>query len=155
MSNYSVESVLTDEALFNDFNWNRSSLIDFGDFMRNEGIKDKKPIVISIFLHEQRIYQVGLEGSSAENDVWVSRKVNTIKATKHASIYLRAQIEGEVKSRLGIENNLGDLAICGGGMPILKSNELVGIVVISGLPHYEDHLYIVDNFKKWSKNNGI
>lgn len=155
MSNYSVESVLADEALFNDFSWNRASLIDFGDFMRNEGIKDKKPIVISIFYYEQRIYQVGLEGSSTENDIWVNRKVNTVKATRHSSIFLRAQLEGEVKSRLGIENNLGDLAICGGGMPILKSDQLEGIVVISGLPHYEDHLFIVENFKKWSKNYGI
>lgn len=150
MSPYSVESVLADEELLGTYPWNRSKLIDFGDYMKRLAMESGRPIVISIFLDYQRIYQIGLEGSSEDNDTWIQRKINTVYAIRHSSLFLRAHIEGEIQQRLHIKNHLGDLAVCGGGIPILQNGSVKGIILVSGLPHYEDHLFIMENFKNWS-----
>ncbi len=150
MSLFTPDSVLADESLINEYKWNRNSLIAFGEFMKSEALKAAKPIVIAIFYEDQRIYQIGLEGTSQENDDWVSRKVNSVLATGHASLYIRAQIEGEIANKLSIKNHLGDLAFCGGGIPILNQGKVVGVLVVSGLPHYEDHKFILDSFRAWS-----
>lgn len=150
MSQYTPASVLEDEALVNSFNWSRESLLDFGDFMKTEALSAKLPIAIAIFESGQRIYQVGLPGSTTDNDLWIQRKVNTVLATNHATLHIRAQIDGEIRELLGIKDHLGDLALCGGGIPIFENGEVKAILIFSGLTQYEDHKFIMDAFKKWS-----
>lgn len=39
-------------------------------------------------------------------------------------------------------------AICGGGFPIIKQNEVKGAICVSGLDHLDDHEVIIESLRK-------
>ena len=43
-----------------------------------------------------------------------------------------------------------DYVFCGGGFPIrLKSGEMVGGLLVSNLPHEQNHQFIIDSLQEW------
>jgi uncharacterized protein (UPF0303 family) len=123
--------------------WNQINAVEFGEFMKARGLNQNLKIVIAIFYNGQRMYHVGLPGTELLNDDWVMRKVNTVELTKQSSLSLRVKVDalGVQEDELGFQS--GHLAVCGGGYPLYTNGELVGIAVVSGLPHVEDHEFIV------------
>lgn len=151
----SRKSALEHELEFGIREWNREELIELGEFMVDKGILNKLPLVVAIFFKGQRIFQKGIAGSSAENDIWVQRKLNTVELTGHSSLALREKID-----RLKIqESDLGfrtsDLAVCGGGFPLFNASGLVGVLIVSGLPHLDDHDLIVDSLREYLKGEKL
>ena len=43
-----------------------------------------------------------------------------------------------------------EIACCGGGFPLtVKNTGVIGTICVSGLPHLEDHNFIVDALKEY------
>ncbi len=131
--------------------WDQQSTVLFGELMKSHAIEKNLAIAIALFFSGQRIYQVGLPGSSSLNDEWITRKANTVTLTHHSSLSLRRRLEG-----LGIQEdqlgfNAGHLAVCGGGFPLYTDGLPVGIAIVSGLPHEEDHKFIVESLVAFKK----
>ena len=144
-------SSLEHEAEFGIREWSREELIQIGELMVNRGTLNKLPLVVAIFFNGQRIFQKGIDGSSADNDLWVQRKLNTVELTGHSSLALREKIDNLNIQESDLGFRTSDLAVCGGGFPLFNSAGLVGVLIVSGLPHLDDHDLIVDSLREYLK----
>jgi len=144
-------SAIEHESEFGVHDWKREELFELGELMISSGLKEKLPLVVAIFFKGQRIFQKGIEGSSADNDLWVQRKLNTVELTGHSSLALREKVDSLnlQESELGFRTS--DLAVCGGGFPIFNKDGLVGVLIVSGLPHLDDHDLIVNSLREFLK----
>jgi uncharacterized protein (UPF0303 family) len=117
--------------------------LEIGEIAKQFGQDRSLPIAVEVRLGDWIIYHASLPGSTPENDWWIGRKARVVKLKKHSTMYERVLAEER-----GIdwhkENNLLEEthAIHGGGLPLItKSDGFVGALLISGLPHVEDHLF--------------
>ena len=151
---YSVDSVLKDENLISSFPWNRDSLIAFGNHLSNYGREKSLPLAVAVCLEDVKIFQTFLDGTSDVNEIWVQRKINTVNAISHSTLYLRAVLDKGAYAELALNNHIGELAACGGGVPVLKEGKIYAIIIVSGLPHEEDHAVIMNSFKDFEGGYG-
>jgi uncharacterized protein (UPF0303 family) len=117
--------------------------LEIGEIAKFFGQDSSLPIAVEVRVGDWIIYHASLPGSSPENDWWIGRKARVVKLKQHSTLFERVFAEER-----GIdwhkENNLLEEthAIHGGGLPLItKSDGFVGALLISGLPHVEDHLF--------------
>ena len=117
--------------------------LEIGEIARFFGQDSSLPIAVEVRVGDWIIYHASLPGSSPENDWWIGRKARVVKLKQHSTLFERVLAEER-----GIdwhkENNLLEEthAIHGGGLPLItKRDGFVGALLISGLPHVEDHLF--------------
>ena len=117
--------------------------LEIGEIAKFFGQDSSLPIAVEVRVGDWIIYHASLPGSSPENDWWIERKARVVKLKQHSTLFERVLAEER-----GIdwhkENNLLEEthAIHGGGLPLItKSDGFVGALLISGLPHVEDHLF--------------
>ena len=117
--------------------------LEIGQIATSFGVEQGLPIAVEVRLGNWIIYHASLPGSTTENQWWIDRKARVVMLKHHSTMYERvsAQERGVDWHK---ENNLLDEthAIHGGGLPLItKSDGFVGALLISGLPHVEDHLF--------------
>jgi len=117
--------------------------LEIGEIAKFFGQDSSLPIAVEVRVGDWIVYHASLPGSSPENDWWIGRKARVVKLKQHSTLFERVFAEER-----GIdwhkENNLLEEthAIHGGGLPLItKSDGFVGALLISGLPHVEDHLF--------------
>ena len=117
--------------------------IEIGQIATSLGTDRNLPIAVEVRIGDWIVYHASLPGSSPENDWWIGRKARVVKLKQHSTLFERVLAEER-----GIdwhkENNLLDEthAIHGGGLPLITEGDgFVGALLISGLPHVEDHLF--------------
>ena len=96
------------------------------------------------------LFQHCTKGTTLSNQQWMNRKFNTVLLTESASLRAWANLmdRGQVPQDQGVDAL--DYAFCGGGFPIrLKSGELVAVLIVSNLPHKQDHGFIIDSLSEW------
>jgi len=100
-------------------------------------------IAIRITIGEQTAFQVGMPGSSSDNDDWLVRKARAVQRFGASTFLLK--IRGEVTGRSYAELDTTRFAIAGGCVPIkTESGALLGTVGVSGLAQADDHALVVD-----------
>lgn len=151
---YTVESVLLDEKKIADYVWGRESLIEFARSLADYGRQQKLSLAIAIYFQDVKIFQEFLDGTSEVNELWVQRKINTVRACGHSTLYARAIMDKGAYGELQLEHHFGELAICGGGIPIIKNGNLEAVVIVSGLPHEDDHNLIISQFEIFRSKHG-
>jgi uncharacterized protein (UPF0303 family) len=92
----------------------------------------------------QIVFHASLEGSEPENDWWIHRKSAVVMLKQHSTMFERVSAE-ERDVDWHQENGVADEthAIHGGAIPLITEEGLKGILIISGLPQVEDHLFAV------------
>ena len=148
------QSALEHEKELSEAPWSRQDLIELGNSIVADSQNKKLVVATAIFLNGQRVFQMALDGTSAENDLWISYKVNTVELTGHSSLALREKVEALKIQEEDLGFRTSDLAVCGGGFPLKTNGVLVGIAVVSGLPHLDDHDLIVEHLRAFRKNRG-
>jgi uncharacterized protein (UPF0303 family) len=117
--------------------------LEIGQIASSFGIEQGLPIAVEVRVGDWIIYHASLPGSSPENDWWIGRKARVVKLKQHSTLFERVLAE-ERGVDWHKENNLLDEthAIHGGGLPLITEGDgFVGALLISGLPHVEDHLF--------------
>jgi uncharacterized protein (UPF0303 family) len=117
--------------------------LEIGEIAKFFGQDSSLPIAVEVRVGDWIVYHASLPGSSPENDWWIGRKARVVKLKQHSTLFERVLAE-ERGVDWHKENNLLDEthAIHGGGLPLItKSDGFVGALLISGLPHVEDHLF--------------
>jgi len=117
--------------------------LEIGQIASSFGAEQDLPIAVEVRAGDWIIYHASLPGSSPENDWWIGRKARVVKLKQHSTLFERVLAE-ERGVDWHKENNLLDEthAIHGGGLPLItQSDGFVGALLISGLPHVEDHLF--------------
>jgi uncharacterized protein (UPF0303 family) len=87
--------------------------------------------------------------------LWIERKVAVVMLKQHSTMYERVSAEEQ-----GVdwhkENNLQDEthAIHGGALPLITDQGFKGILIISGLPQVEDHLFAIEVLTEFLARKG-
>jgi uncharacterized protein (UPF0303 family) len=125
---------------------NREIAIEVGNQAVTLGTSRNYPITISIELDGEEVFRQALPGASDEHAGWITRKSNVVNLTHHSTMYERVKAEEDGidwhdKYRVVDETH----AIHGGGFPLRTSDgQFRGVLLISGLPQVEDHLFAVE-----------
>jgi uncharacterized protein (UPF0303 family) len=120
--------------------------LELGELAKNTGLNKSLPVAIEVRFKDWLVYHASLPGSTPSNQGWLDRKARAVFYKHHSTLYERisAQERGVDWYK---ENNLSEEthAIHGGGIPLItKDKGFVGVLLISGLPHVEDHLFGVE-----------
>jgi len=87
-----------------------------------------------------------LPGCKPENDRWLDRKARVVMLKQHSTLFERVSAQERGVNWYKENNVIDDThAIHGGGLPIItKDQGFVEVLLISGLPHVDDHLLGVE-----------
>lgn len=133
--------------------FNASVAWDLGCFMVDRVRQQGIDLAISIRkLNGNIVFQHVTDGTSMDNQLWMDRKFRTVALLEKSSY--AAWIQSEIGGKGVTDHGLSDseCVFCGGGFPIrLKTGELVGAVIVSNLPHEQDHQFVVDSLTEWLK----
>ena len=104
------------------------------------------PVTIVIQLDGVEVFRETVSGDGEEHAGWIARKSNVVNLTHHSTMYERVKSE-EDESDWHADHGVVDEthAIHGGGFPLMTTDGLFrGVLLISGLPQVEDHLFAVE-----------
>ncbi|WP_460798640.1 heme-degrading domain-containing protein [Microbacterium sp. GXF0217] len=139
------EDLADQEAALEFAHFTPTDAWQLGTSLAERAIASEYPVVIDIRRPGFVLFHAALEGSTPDQDEWVSRKSSTVLRMDMSSRRFAARIAaGSVDPFAnGWLNERYTLA--GGSIPIrVKGVGLVAAVTVSGLPSHEDHDFIVE-----------
>ena len=152
---FSSKQLLEEEQMLNLPSLTNSDAVEIGVIATSLGNQKRFPITVQVRIGDWIVYHASLEGSKPENDWWINRKVAVVMLKKHSTMYEKVSAE-ERGVNWHIENNLTDEthAIHGGALPLITNEGFKGILVVSGLPQVEDHLFAVEVLTEFLARKG-
>ena len=138
-----------EELQFNYFN--EDTAWQIGNMFVKEAINKKLPISIDITRGIQQLFHASRPGASADNDVWIKRKIRLVTRFGHSSFYMGQYLKSCGKS---IEEMYllpeSEYAPHGGCFPIIiKNSGVIGTIAVSGLPQEDDHKLVVQILREY------
>ena len=151
--NFESSQILKHEENLNLSSLTNLEAIEIGELATKIGLARNLPIAIQVQIGEWVVFKAALPGSKPENDGWIKRKANVVLLTQHSTMYERVSAE-EAGIDWHLKHGVVDQthAIHGGGFPLKTSEGLQGILLISGLPQVEDHLFAVEVLNLYKNN---
>ena len=152
---FSSKQLLDEEQILRLASLSNSDAVEIGEIATQIGKARNLPIAVEVRIGEWIVYHASLEGSKPENDWWINRKVAVVMLRNHSTMYERVSAE-ERGVDWHKENNLEDEthAIHGGALPLITDEGFKGILIISGLPQVEDHLFAVEILTEFLARKG-
>jgi uncharacterized protein (UPF0303 family) len=152
---FTAKQLLEEESLMQLPSLSNSDAVEIGEIATTLGTQRRVPITVQVRIGDWVVFHACLEGSKPENDWWVSRKVAVVLIKQHSTMYERVSAE-ERGVDWHKENNLRDEthAIHGGALPLITNEGFRGILIISGLPQVEDHLFAVEVLTEFLARKG-
>jgi len=152
---FSSRELLNEESILKLPSLTNSDAVEIGDLAITIGNQRKLPITIEVHIDDWMVFHASLQGSKPENDWWINRKVAVVKLKQHSTMYERVSAE-ERGVDWHKENNLKDEthAIHGGALPLITNEGFKGILIVSGLPQVEDHLFAVEVLTEYLARKG-
>ena len=150
------EQLLAEER---ELQFDRFSLDDawqLGSRLRADAAAQGLPVAIGVWLAGQRAFATGLPGSSAENDLWLERKLRVTMLFGRASLTVgeKFRLEGhdfDADARLDPR----EYAAHGGVVPIrIRDSAVIGAVGVSGLEQHRDHALVVGHLRAYLAEQG-
>ena len=152
---FTAKQLLEEESLLQLPSLSNSDAVIIGEIATTLGNQRRVPITVQVRIGDWIVYHASLEGSKPENDLWIERKVAVVMLKQHSTMYERVSTEEQ-----GVdwhkENNLQDEthAIHGGALPLITDEGFMGILIISGLPQVEDHLFAIEVLTEFLARKG-
>ena len=152
---FTTKQLLEEESLLQLPSLSNSDAVEIGEIATTLGKQKSLPITVQVRIGDWVVFQACLEGSNPENDWWIERKVAVVLLKQHSTIYERVSAE-ERGVDWHKENNLRDEthAIHGGALPLITADGFKGILIISGLPQVDDHLFAVEVLTEFLARKG-
>lgn len=130
--------------------------IEIGEIALDFGFERSLPIAVQVRLNDWIVFHAALPGSTTDNDSWLARKAAVVRATGHSTIFERVLAEEQ-----GIDwyeaKGLSETthAIHGGGLALnVAGFGCMGVLLISGLPQVQDHLFGVEVLTEFLARKG-
>lgn len=120
--------------------------------MRAAATARSLPLVIGVEHGHHRVFHAALPGSYPENDEWLARKMASARRYGRSSLgvlefFTETGRDFDRHSRLPAER----FAAAGGVVPLrVASVGIVGFVGVSGLPHLQDHEFVVEQVREFA-----
>jgi len=152
---FSSKQLLEEEQILKLPSLSNSDAVEIGEIATALGKQRSAPITVQVRIGDWVVFHACLEGSKPENDWWISRKVAVVLLKHHSPMYERVSAE-ERGVDWHKENNLRDEthAIQGGALPLITNEGFRGILIVSGLPQVEDHLFAVEVLTEFLARKG-
>ena len=152
---FSSKQLLHEEQILKMPSLTNEDAIEIGQIAIALGSQRKLPIAIEVRIGEWIVFHASLEGSKPENDWWINRKVSVVMLKHHSTMFERVSAE-ERGADWHKENNVSDEthAIHGGAVPLITPTGFAGILIISGLPQVDDHLFAVEVLTEFLARRG-
>ena len=152
---FSSKQLLAEEEVLKLPSLTNNNVLEIGEIAVTLGKQRKLPMAIEVRIGEWVVFHASLDGSKPENDWWIGKKSRVVMMKQHSTMYERVLAE-----ELGIdwykENNVEEEthAIHGGAIPLITPTGFAGILIISGLPQVEDHLFAVEVLTEFLARKG-
>ncbi len=152
---FTAKQLLEEESLLQLPSLSNSDALEIGEIATTLGNQREVPITVQVRIGDWIVYHASLEGSKPENDLWIERKMAVVLLKQHSTMYERVSAE-ERGVDWHKENNLKDetYAIHGGALPLITDQGFKGILIISGLPQVEDHLFAIEVLTEFLARKG-
>ena len=152
---FSSKGLLEEETVLKLASLTNTDALEIGEIAATLGKQRKLPIAIEVRIGEWVVFHASLEGSKPENDWWINRKVSVVMLKHHSTMFERVSAE-EIGIDWHKENNVVDEthAIHGGAVPLITQSGFAGILIISGLPQVDDHLFAVEVITEFLARRG-
>lgn len=146
-----IEAVKAQEALLRFDHFTNRDAWELGSFLAGRVHDQKIDMAISIRkLNGSIIFQYLTDNTSMNNQNWMQRKFNTVCQMESSSLlaWATSALKNQSLEVHGLSTK--DYALCGGGFPIrLKTGEIVAVLIVSNLPHKQDHGFIINSLSEW------
>jgi uncharacterized protein (UPF0303 family) len=109
---------------------------------------DSLPGCVTVYLGDQRVFHAAKQGTSADLDLWLDRKVRVVRMYGRSSYYVKRLFLAQ--DRDFATASLHDprhLMAAGGGMPIRVGEALVGVIAFSGWHEQGEHALAVEGLE--------
>ena len=117
--------------------------VTIGEIAVDIARRESLAVSIEVRLGDWTVFHTALPGANPEQTSWIDRKARVVMATGHSTMRERVKAEeAEIDwyDTYGLAEETH--AIHGGGLPLnVIGIGLQGILLISGLPQVEDHLF--------------
>jgi uncharacterized protein (UPF0303 family) len=152
---FSSKGLLEEEEVLKLPSLTNTCALEIGEIAATLGRQRKLPIAVEVRIGEWIVFHASLEGSKPDNDWWIARKSRVVMMKHHSTIYERVLAE-ELGNDWHKENNVEDEthAIHGGALPLITPTGFAGVLIISGLPQVEDHLFAVEVLTEFLARRG-
>jgi len=152
---FNSKQLLDEEQILKLPSLSNDDAIGIGQIAVTLGSQRKLPIAIEVRIGEWVVFHASLEGSKPENDWWINRKVSVVMLKHHSTMFERVSAE-ERGADWHKENGVTDEthAIHGGAVPLITPTGFAGILIISGLPQVDDHLFAVEVLTEFLARRG-
>ncbi|OZC50917.1 hypothetical protein CH253_05785 [Rhodococcus sp. 06-156-3C] len=153
MSTQGLDAITADEQAVELDAFDYDDVWALGRRMREVASARNLPLVIGVVHGEQRAFHAALPGAYPESDHWLSRKLNTARRYGRSSMgvlefFLATGRDFDTQSHLPAEK----YAAAGGVVPIrVRGVGIVGYVGVSGLPHREDHAFVMEQLRGFAE----
>ena len=152
---FSSTQLLEEEAVLQLSSLTNTDALEIGEIAATLGKQRKLPIAIEVRIGDWIVFHASLEGSKPENDWWINRKVSVVMLKHHSTMFERVSAE-ERGTDWHKENGVTDEthAIHGGALALITPTGFAGILIISGLPQVDDHLFAVEVLTEFLARRG-
>jgi uncharacterized protein (UPF0303 family) len=152
---FSSKQLISEEQILTLPSLTHSDALEIGQIAVTIGGQRKLPIAIEVRIGEWTVFHVSLEGSKSINDWWINRKAAAVMLNQHSTMFEKVSAE-ERGVDWHQENGVTDEthAIHGGAIPLITEEGFKGILIISGLPQVEDHLFAVEVLTEFLARKG-
>jgi uncharacterized protein (UPF0303 family) len=152
---FSSKQLLEEEEVLKLPSLTNNDALEIGEIATTLGKQRKLAIAIEVRIGEWVVFHASLEGSKPENDWWIGKKSRVVMMKQHSTMYERVLAE-EIGVDWYKENKVKDdtHAIHGGALPLITPSGFAGILIISGLPQVEDHLFAVEVLTEFLARKG-
>jgi len=152
---FSSKGLLEEEVVLKLAFLTNTDALEIGEIAATLGKQRNLPIAIEVRIGEWIVFHASLEGSKPENDWWINRKVSVVMLKHHSTMFERVSAE-ERGADWHKENGVTDEthAIHGGAVPLITQSGFTGILIISGLPQVDDHLFAVEVLTEFLARRG-
>lgn len=142
----SLESLLAEEARLRLSGFSNDAAWRLGTFLARRARAEGLAIAVGIVRGGQRLFWFAAEGSSADNDGWLERKLRTVLRFGHSSLYLGRKLAAlgmDLREKYALDP--AEYSVSGGAFPLhVRGTGTVGAVAVSGLTQEEDHALVVE-----------
>jgi uncharacterized protein (UPF0303 family) len=130
--------------------------LEIGEIGVALGLARSLPLAIEVRLGDWTVFHVSLPGSKPENDQWIARKARVVMARGHSTMFERVLAEEQgINWHETYGFSEADYAIHGGGQALRISGLGVqGILLVSGIPQVEDHLFGIEVLTEYLARKG-
>jgi uncharacterized protein (UPF0303 family) len=152
---FNSKQLLDEERILSLPSLTNNDAIKIGQIAISLGYQRNLPIAIEVRIGAWIVFHASLEGSKPENDSWIDRKVRVVMLTNHSTMFERVSAEErgvDWHTENGVNNETH--AIHGGAIPLITDEGFKGILIISGLPQVEDHLFAVEVLSEFLAHKG-